>query len=301
MNERDNYRHRLPNGISEESYKRLAKFADRLPGGNADDMDTNEFDQYELNKGIQEELEHTNNPEVAEEIAMDHLVGDPEYYTDDYEKEGFLHVGSMQDVPSEFEYMGKGFYRKGHSIWELKQDDGDLPFKLIRKREERSIDTLMRTAMSKTAQTDEVADMWDNMSADDRADLLHDNGFDNDMISHLMHSSWNELEELVDPNAVEDVADSVEGFHGHEAKVSCIKVGQKVSTIYNGKLAEATVVVVNNDDTSDIKHDDGAMECGVPNDMLSVPMEPMMVMLEVEEEPGSAFKPEISEETEDRE
>jgi len=34
----------------------------------------------QLEKGRKYEMEHTDNPEQAEEIALDHLAEDPEYY-----------------------------------------------------------------------------------------------------------------------------------------------------------------------------------------------------------------------------
>ena len=37
--------------------------------------------QSELEKGIQHELEHTTNPDIAKEIALDHLKERPDYYT----------------------------------------------------------------------------------------------------------------------------------------------------------------------------------------------------------------------------
>lgn len=37
--------------------------------------------QKEFNKGISVEREHTENEDVAKEIAMDHLFEDPKYYT----------------------------------------------------------------------------------------------------------------------------------------------------------------------------------------------------------------------------
>lgn len=35
----------------------------------------------ELGKGIEVEMEHTSDPKVAKEIALDHLFEDPRYYT----------------------------------------------------------------------------------------------------------------------------------------------------------------------------------------------------------------------------
>lgn len=55
--------------------------ADRLPGGRGDKLDPESVDQRELKRGIKHEMEHTDDPEVAKEIALDHLAEDPRYYT----------------------------------------------------------------------------------------------------------------------------------------------------------------------------------------------------------------------------
>lgn len=39
-----------------------------------------DFSKAALDKGTAIEMEHTENPEVAERIAMDHLTEDPQYY-----------------------------------------------------------------------------------------------------------------------------------------------------------------------------------------------------------------------------
>ena len=53
----------------------------KLPGGVGDSVDTSKLDPIQLSLGIQIEMEHTNDPRVAQEIAYDHLYEDPEYYT----------------------------------------------------------------------------------------------------------------------------------------------------------------------------------------------------------------------------
>lgn len=71
------------------SIKKLSQFAskfekqakDLLSGGLADKKNPADFDQRELAKGIKAELEHTNNRQLAQEIAMDHLTEDPYYYS----------------------------------------------------------------------------------------------------------------------------------------------------------------------------------------------------------------------------
>ena len=54
---------------------------DRLSGGLADRMHPSEFDPEQLEKGVAHEMEHTDDPDLAREIAMDHLAEDPAYYT----------------------------------------------------------------------------------------------------------------------------------------------------------------------------------------------------------------------------
>lgn len=55
-------------------------FEEKIHGGLADYMFEKDFDKESLRKGIKVELEHTDDYQVAKEIAMDHLVEDPKYY-----------------------------------------------------------------------------------------------------------------------------------------------------------------------------------------------------------------------------
>jgi hypothetical protein len=52
---------------------------DLIPGGIADKIKSN-FDPKQLSKGIIVEMEHTDNPALAKEIAQDHLSEDSKYY-----------------------------------------------------------------------------------------------------------------------------------------------------------------------------------------------------------------------------
>jgi hypothetical protein len=65
--------------------KQQKRRKDKVPGGLADDKCTEDFDEEQLRKGMRVEMEHTNNKELAREIAMDHLVEHPKYY-DELEK-----------------------------------------------------------------------------------------------------------------------------------------------------------------------------------------------------------------------
>lgn len=55
-------------------------YEDLLPGGMGDDLPDSYFDSEQLKIGTKHEMEHTKNPDVAKEIAKDHLSEDPNYY-----------------------------------------------------------------------------------------------------------------------------------------------------------------------------------------------------------------------------
>lgn len=67
--------------ITDEDLKKaIANFKDKIKGGVADKADPNDFDFKTLKKGVAEELEHTNDLDIALEIVMDHLVENPHEY-----------------------------------------------------------------------------------------------------------------------------------------------------------------------------------------------------------------------------
>jgi hypothetical protein len=57
------------------------KWKDKLPGGLADKRTPNDFEKSQIEKGKEVEFEHSDDPEIAREISMDHLEEHPEYYT----------------------------------------------------------------------------------------------------------------------------------------------------------------------------------------------------------------------------
>jgi hypothetical protein len=89
---------------------------DRLPGGRADELLPEDFDQEELVRGTEHELEHTDDPVLAQEIAMDHLAEDERYYErlDAMERQTFRANTKwtrqyMNDLPDEaFLYIEPG-------------------------------------------------------------------------------------------------------------------------------------------------------------------------------------------------
>lgn len=61
---------------------------DLLSGGKGDGPPSAEADPGELEDGRSHEMEHTDDPNIAEEIARDHLTENPKYYKDLAELEG---------------------------------------------------------------------------------------------------------------------------------------------------------------------------------------------------------------------
>jgi hypothetical protein len=57
------------------------KHKDKLTGGKADKKSPKDFDKKALDEGTKHEMEHTKDKTLAQEIAMDHLAEDSEYYT----------------------------------------------------------------------------------------------------------------------------------------------------------------------------------------------------------------------------
>jgi len=72
---------------------------DQIPGGLADKKDNKDFDPKQLAKGKKVEMEHTDDPKKAEEIARDHLMEDSKYYDKLAKMEGDNH----DDDDGEFE------------------------------------------------------------------------------------------------------------------------------------------------------------------------------------------------------
>jgi len=61
-------------------YLGVGVYKDQMPGGSGDDKSPADFNNQILKKGAEHEMEHTYDAELAQEIAIDHLTEDPQYY-----------------------------------------------------------------------------------------------------------------------------------------------------------------------------------------------------------------------------
>jgi len=70
-----------PNAELSDQFNYLVRaYTDKIPGGIGDDKIPSDFDPTQLREGIRIELEHTDDFEMAREIAIDHLTEDESYY-----------------------------------------------------------------------------------------------------------------------------------------------------------------------------------------------------------------------------
>jgi len=77
---------------------KFSKYKDKLKGGKADNKVPSDFPKKDVEKGHLIEFEHSNDPDTAREISMDHLEEHPDYYV------GLKH---MEDMLSEMEKREK--------------------------------------------------------------------------------------------------------------------------------------------------------------------------------------------------
>ena len=75
-----------------ENYDMGMDKADLMSGGLADKKRPEDFDQEQLAIGQTIEAEHTDNPDLAREIAMDHLTEDPNYYKQEGLKKAIANI-----------------------------------------------------------------------------------------------------------------------------------------------------------------------------------------------------------------
>jgi len=71
------------------NWYKISKYQDKLKGGKADKKTPSDFPKKEVERGKDVEFEHTNTPDIAREISIDHLEEHPDYYT------GLKHMENM--------------------------------------------------------------------------------------------------------------------------------------------------------------------------------------------------------------
>jgi hypothetical protein len=113
-------------------------WCERLPGGTT--RHPSEFEYESLVKGTLAELEHTTDPCIAMEIAMDHLDEDPHYYCKP------MHRRKNPDACGSGCILAKHAWRSGDTSPEVRRAARDLADKrwTLSPREARIKASLLR-------------------------------------------------------------------------------------------------------------------------------------------------------------
>jgi hypothetical protein len=98
----------------------LVKSKDQLPGGPADDKEPSDFDSEQLRIGTKEEMEHTTDPDLAREIAMDHLAKNPHHYCNGKKQE--VDTASKSQISHFHDSQTKRLTPQSESlVWKVKK------------------------------------------------------------------------------------------------------------------------------------------------------------------------------------
>lgn len=177
----------LPHLLSRDAYTRLASAGDlreyfrrvaaRIALGAYPDPTTTQ--QYEQEWGRPQSLDHEIKEverliqdwrrrggdislltpvlgALRQELAMSHDKVAEVQESD----EEMVRVASFNDMPEGFSAVGGGFYRSGHSIWELRgAEDEEGGYLLARKREERAVDMRPQASAQATSETKKASSM----------------------------------------------------------------------------------------------------------------------------------------------
>lgn len=107
----------------------MSKHVDKLKGGQADKKQPKDFDKDQLAVGAAHEMEHTKDKTMAQEIAMDHLSEDPDYYKKLKGIEKYDRVEREADGKTELDYgkekLDKPMKKSLYDRWSLIKKDLD--------------------------------------------------------------------------------------------------------------------------------------------------------------------------------
>ena len=130
-----------------EFYPELS--SNKLPGGKGDVTLSSDMDTAELALGVQIESEHTDDPDIATEIATDHLTEDPKYYSklvsaglsDEFPPISNSGLGNPNSPMNDLARLGKDVTcTPGNNIGKItKTSDGKIPGRSFKPIVDKSI------------------------------------------------------------------------------------------------------------------------------------------------------------------
>ena len=160
---------------------------DMVEGGKADNADESEFDPKQLEMGIEIEMEHTNDPKMAKEIAMDHLKENAEYYTHLKDMEAKMKAGEQAPQEGEAPQEGQEMSPEDQAEMEgTELSSGEIPPEGGELSEDQ-----VAEASPEEASPEEVEQLQEEEQGDEHlhafAEHLREQGYSDSEIAYVVH------------------------------------------------------------------------------------------------------------------
>lgn len=182
------------------------KRKDKIKGGKADKKQVSDFDRDALREGTKHEMEHTDDRSIAQEIAMDHLTEDPQYYkklkavekqdrieiTADGKRELDVGAEPLDKLKSKWKHLKKAL-NSDLAIMSLENQEYDPERDAEETQQEKP--EQQETSKDQSEDTDESsldeenssAEEQPQMSEDEVIQVLKDEGYSDTEIAHIIH------------------------------------------------------------------------------------------------------------------
>jgi hypothetical protein len=126
-----------------------------LQGGIGDGKSPLEFDSDQVLKGMEVEIEHSDNPMISLEIVLDHLTEDPEYYTEKDSPEASAQFGAAKDGEGDKEKADVLLGFKPHNVGDDIEGDNETPKEVgIEAGEEANIEDKKEDELGESDETE---------------------------------------------------------------------------------------------------------------------------------------------------
>lgn len=122
---------KLPEHVKEQEEKKALKYTNKLPGGIGDKHKPSDFPEDELEGMYEEEKIHTSDPDIATELATDHLTQDKDYYkklnkVKDSKEAAMRKVARLWSLPAKISKLAEVITGAGRGLGD--EDEGVVNF-----------------------------------------------------------------------------------------------------------------------------------------------------------------------------
>ena len=122
---------KLPEHVKDQEEKKALKYTNKLPGGIGDKHKPSDFPEDDLKGMYEEEKIHTSDPDIATELATDHLTQDKDYYkklnkVKDSKEAAMRKVARLWSLPAKISKLAEVITGAGRGLGD--EDEGVVNF-----------------------------------------------------------------------------------------------------------------------------------------------------------------------------